>query len=78
MAEGVAADELKAFVERIERLEGEKEGLTGDIREVYNEAKGSGFDIKALRRIIAIRKKEYSELQHEEAMLELYKNALGM
>jgi uncharacterized protein (UPF0335 family) len=74
----VAADQLKAFVERIERLEEEKAGLAGDIREVYAEAKGSGFDIKVLRKIVAMRKRDYDERREEEAILDLYMQALGM
>lgn len=77
-ADSVAADQLKAFVERIERLEEEKDGIAGDIREIYAEAKGTGFDTKALRRIIALRKKDRAERQEEEAILELYMQALGM
>jgi len=76
--ESVAGDQLKAFVERIERLEEEKAGISGDIREVYAEAKGNGFDTKVIRRIIALRKRDYAERQEEEAILELYMQALGM
>jgi uncharacterized protein (UPF0335 family) len=76
--ESVAADQLKAFIERIERLEEEKAGIAGDIREIYAEAKGNGFDTKAMRKIIALRKKEFSERQEEEAILDLYMQALGM
>jgi uncharacterized protein (UPF0335 family) len=76
--QSVAADQLKAFVERIERLEEEKAGLAGDIKDVYAEAKGTGFDTKALRRIIALRKKDHAERQEEESILELYMQALGM
>ena len=76
--ESVAADQLKAFIERIERLEEEKAGIAGDIREIFAEAKGTGFDTKAMRKIIALRKKDHSERQEEEAILELYMQALGM
>jgi len=76
--DSVAADQLKAFIERIERLEEEKAGIAGDIREIYAEAKGNGFDTKAIRKIIAIRKKDHAERQEEEAILELYMQALGM
>jgi uncharacterized protein (UPF0335 family) len=76
--ESVAADQLKAFIERIERLEEEKASLAGDIREVYGEAKGNGFDTKILRKIISIRKKDFAERQEEEAVLDLYMQALGM
>lgn len=73
-----AADQLKAFIERIERLEEEKAGIAGDIRDVYSEAKGSGFDTKAIRKIISLRKRDYAERQEEDAILEMYMQALGM
>ena len=76
--ESVAADQLKSFIERIERLEEEKAGIAGDIKEIYAEAKGNGFDSKAMRRIISLRKKDHAERQEEEAILELYMQALGM
>ena len=75
---GVASDELKQFVERIERLEEEKASLQGDIKEVFAEMKGRGFDTRAVRTILRIRKKDHAERQEEEAILELYMNALGM
>ena len=75
---GVAADELKQFIERIERLEEEKAGIQGDIKEVFGELKGRGFDSKAVRSILRIRKKDFAERQEEEAILELYMQALGM
>ena len=74
----VAADELRQFVERAERLEEEKKAIADDIRELFGEAKGRGFDVKALRAIIRLRKKEEAEREEEEAMLDLYKSALGM
>lgn len=77
-ASSVAADQLKVFIERIERLEEEKAGLASDISDVYSEAKGNGFDTKALRKIIALRKKDHAERQEEEAILELYMQAMGM
>jgi uncharacterized protein (UPF0335 family) len=76
--ESVAADQLKAFIERIERLEEEKAGIAGDIKEIYAEAKGTGFDTKAIRKIISLRKQDHSERQEQEAILELYMQALGM
>lgn len=76
--DSVAADQLKAFIERIERLEEEKAGIASDIKDIYAEAKGNGFDTKAIRKIIALRKKDHSERQEEEAILELYMQALGM
>jgi uncharacterized protein (UPF0335 family) len=75
---GVAADELKQFIERIERLEEEKAGIAGDIKDVFAELKGRGFDSKAIRSILRIRKKDHAERQEEEAILELYMQALGM
>lgn len=77
-ADGVAADELRQFIERIERLEEEKAGILGDIKEVFAEAKGRGFDTKAMRTILRIRKQDHSERQEQEAILELYMQALGM
>ena len=74
----VATGQLRSFIERIERLEEEKKTISDDIKEVYAELKGNGFDSKAVREIIRLRKKEYHERQEEEAMVELYKNALGM
>ena len=71
-------DQLKTIVERIERLEEEKNNITADIKEVYSEAKGNGFDIKILRKVIALRKKEAAERQEEEAMIDVYCLALGM
>ena len=77
-AEGVAADELKQFIERLERLEEEKAGIMGDIKEVFAELKGRGFDAKAVRTILRIRKQDHSERQEQEAILELYLQAMGM
>ena len=70
--------QLQAFIERIERLEEEKKTISDDIKEVYAELKGSGFDSKAVREVVRLRKKEDHERQEEEAMVQLYKNALGM
>jgi uncharacterized protein (UPF0335 family) len=75
---GVAAEELKQFIERIERLEEEKAGIAGDIKDVFAELKGRGFDPKAIRQILRIRKQDHSERQEQEAILELYMQALGM
>ena len=74
----VAAAELRQLIERIERLEEEKATLMEDIKEVMAEAKGRGYDTKAMRTIIRLRKKDQAERQEEEAILELYMNALGM
>lgn len=76
--DSVAQDQIKAFIERIERLEEEKAAIAGDIKEVYAEAKGNGFDTKVLRKIVAIRKQDQSERMEQEALLELYMTALGM
>jgi uncharacterized protein (UPF0335 family) len=75
---GVAAEELKQFIERIERLEEEKAGIAGDIKDVFAELKGRWFDPKAIRQILRIRKQDHSERQEQEAILELYMQALGM
>ena len=79
MAEGtVAADQLRLFIERIERLEEEKKTISDDIRDVYAEAKGNGFDVKALRTIVRLRKQDEGERQEQETILETYMQALGM
>ena len=74
----VAAGQLRSLIERIERLEEEKKTISDDIKDVYAEAKGTGFDTKAVRSIIRMRKKDQAERQEEEAILDLYKAALGM
>jgi uncharacterized protein (UPF0335 family) len=76
--QNVAKDHLKAFVERIERLEEEKKALADDIRDVYAEAKGNGFDVKALRTVIRMRKQDSNERQEQEALVDTYLVALGM
>jgi uncharacterized protein (UPF0335 family) len=73
-----AKDQLKAFVERIERLEEEKKTISDDIRDVYAESKGNGFDVKALRAVIRLRKQDAQERQEHELILDTYLNALGM
>jgi len=75
---GFAKEHLRSFVERIERLEEEKKALAADIREVYSEAKGTGFDTKVMRQVVRLRKMESADRQEQEAMLDLYLNALGM
>lgn len=75
---GIARDQLRAFIERIERLEEEKKAISDDIKEVYAEAKGSGFDTKAMREIVRIRKQDRNERAEQEAILDLYMHALGM
>lgn len=77
-AHTIAVADLRAVVERIERLEEEKKTIGDDIKDVYAEAKGRGFDTKAIRAIVRLRKKEEHERQEEEAMLSLYKDALGI
>ncbi|MET3661421.1 DUF2312 domain-containing protein [Aquamicrobium ahrensii] len=74
----VAAGQLRAFIERIERLEEEKKTIADDIKEVYAEAKGTGFDTKAIRTLVRLRKKDQAEREEEESILDLYKAALGM
>lgn len=74
----VAAGQLRAFIERVERLEEEKKTISDDIREVYAEMKGTGFDTKAVRRLVALRKKDQAERQEQAAILGLYADALGM
>ena len=74
----VAADELRLLIERAERLEEEKKGIADDIKDVMAEAKSRGYDVKAIRKIMQIRKKKREEYQEEEAILETYLQALGM
>jgi uncharacterized protein (UPF0335 family) len=78
MAKAFAKDQLRSFVERIERLEEEKATLSADIREIYSEAKGTGFDTKVLRQVIRLRKLDRADRQEQEAILDLYLAALGM
>jgi uncharacterized protein (UPF0335 family) len=73
-----AKDQLKAFIERVERLEEEKKTISDDIRDVFAEAKGNGYDVKALRTIIRLRKQDKDERMEQEAILETYMHALGM
>jgi uncharacterized protein (UPF0335 family) len=75
-ASGVAVEKLKSFVERIERLETEKSELAADIREVYAEAKGNGFDIKIMRQVIKLRKMEVADRREQDELLEIYRRAL--
>lgn len=77
-AQTVATGQLRALIERIERLSEEKDTISADIREVYQEAKGAGFDTKAIRTLVRMRKKDAAELQEEMSILELYGTALGM
>jgi len=75
---GIAADRLKSFIERIERLEEEKKALADDIKEVYAEAKGTGFDVKIMRQLIRLRRIDKDDLSEQETLLDLYRRALGM
>jgi uncharacterized protein (UPF0335 family) len=75
---GIAGERLKSLIERIERLEEEKRALAEDIKEVYAEAKGVGFDTKIMRQVIKIRKMDQNDLDEQETLLDLYKRALGM
>ncbi|MES2750858.1 MAG: DUF2312 domain-containing protein [Pseudomonadota bacterium] len=77
-AHSFAKGQLKAIIERIERLEEEKKTISDDIKDVYGEAKGNGFDVKALRTIIRMRKQDADERQEQETILETYMQALGM
>jgi uncharacterized protein (UPF0335 family) len=77
-AGGIARDQLRSIVERIERLEEEKQAIADDIKEVYAEAKANGYDTKTLRAVIRIRKQDAAERQEQEALLDLYLAALGM
>ena len=74
----IAADRLRSIVERIERLEEEKRALSGDIKDIYAEAKSAGFDAKVIRQLISIRRKEPAEVEEQETLLDVYRRALGM
>lgn len=78
LTENVSAGQLQAIIERVENLEEEKKAISEQIKEVYAEAKGNGFDTKIIRKIISLRKKSPDERSEEEAMLDLYMQALGM
>lgn len=75
---GIASDQLKSYIERIERLEEEKTALQGDIREVFAEAKGNGFDTKVMRQVLKLRKMNHDDRNEQEHLLDLYKRALDM
>lgn len=75
---GVSAQRLTSFVQRIERLEEERKAIGGDIKEVYSEAKGAGFDTKIIRKVIAIRKLDQADRQEQEALLQVYLDAVGV
>lgn len=75
---GIAGDRLKSFIERIERLEEEKKALANDIKEVYAEAKGTGFDAKIMRQVIRLRRMDKDDLDEQETLIDIYMRALGM
>ncbi len=75
---GIAGDRLRSYIERIERLEDEKAALAADIREIYSEAKGNGFDGRIMRQVVRLRKLDQSERNEQEELLSLYQRALGM
>lgn len=75
---GFASEHLRSFIERVERLNAEKDALTADIREIYAEAKSTGFDVKVMRKVVALRKLDTAVRQEQDAILDLYKTALGM
>ena len=75
---GIAVDRLRSIIERIERLEEERKALANDIKDIYAEAKSAGFDVKVVRTLISLRKKEPAEVEEQETLLDLYKRALGM
>ncbi|NBC96580.1 MAG: DUF2312 domain-containing protein [Deinococcus-Thermus bacterium] len=75
---GIAADRLRSFIERIERLEEEKAALSADVREVYAEAKSVGFDTKIMRQVVKLRKMEQADREEQESLLDTYMSALGM
>lgn len=78
MSDTVAAEQLRLFIERIERLEEEKKGIADDIRDAYAEAKATGYDVRTMRAIVRLRRLENHVRQEAEALLETYKNALGL
>ena len=76
--DNVAADQLRLFIERIERLEDEKKGIADDIKDVYAESKSNGYDTKTMRKIVALRRMESHQRQEADALLETYRTALGL
>ncbi len=75
---GIAADRLRSIIERVERLEDERKALGADIRDVFTEAKSAGFDVKAIKQIIKLRKQEPAEVEEQETLVETYRRALGL
>ncbi|RSY83141.1 DUF2312 domain-containing protein [Sphingomonas koreensis] len=78
MSDSISAEQLRLLIERIERLEEEKRGISDDIKDIYSEAKSTGFDAKAIREVIRLRKMEKHQLDERDALLETYRAALGM
>ncbi|KXV51711.1 hypothetical protein AD936_09225 [Gluconobacter japonicus] len=78
VAGGIAADRLRSIIERVERLEEERKALSGDIKDIFAEAKSAGFDVKVIRTIIRLRKQEPAEVEAQETLLQIYRRALGM
>ena len=77
-AGAVSADILRSYIERIERLEEEKKSLGGDIREIYAEAKGNGFEPRVMRKVVSLRRMKAADREEEEALLEVYRQAVGV
>ena len=75
---GIAADRLRSIIDRVERLEDERKALGADIRDVFTEAKSAGFDVKAIKQIIKLRKQESAEVEEQETLVETYRRALGL
>ena len=75
---GIAADQLRSVVDRIERLEEERKALGSDIKDIYAEAKSAGFDVKVLRQLIRVRRQEAADVEEQESLLDVYRRALGM
>jgi uncharacterized protein (UPF0335 family) len=75
---GIAADRLRSIIERVERLEEERKALSGDIKDIFQEAKSAGFDVKVIRQIIRLRQRDPAEVEEQENLLDIYRRALGM
>lgn len=75
---GIAADRLRSIVERVERLEEERKALSGDIKDIFTEAKSAGFEVKIIKQLIKLRKLDPADREEEETLLDIYKNAMGM
>lgn len=75
---GIAADRLRSIIERVEKLEQEKKDLSSDVKDIFSEAKSSGFDVKVIKQIIRLRKQEPAEVEEQETLLDIYRRAIGM